>query len=254
MTASAAIGGDDVVRGTHPRRAHCTVPAGRRALLVLAVALLAGCAARVAAPPTTGAEPPGFPASEYERASTEGKPVYRVDPATSNVVVEVRRAGSLARLGHDHVVAGYDIRGYMRPDDNRADLYVALDSLVVDEIRLREMAGFDTQPSADAIEGTRRNMLGRVLEAERFPFAVVGVRGLDDKRVASVSVTLHGMTRTIPVPLDVEARPGDWIVSGAFRLNQTDFGIVPLSLLGGAIEVQDAIDLHFRIHAVRIGR
>jgi hypothetical protein len=62
------------------------------------------------------------------------------------------------------------------------------------------------------------------------------------------------MTRTIPGPLDVDAGPGDWIVSGAFRINQTDFGIVPLSLLGGAIEVQDEIDLHFRIHAVRIGR
>jgi hypothetical protein len=58
----------------------------------------------------------------------------------------------------------------------------------------------------------------------------------------------------MPIPLAVDAEPGEWIVSGAFRLNQTDFGIVPLSLLGGAIEVQDAIDLRFRIRAVRMPR
>jgi len=251
MAATAMCGENGIARGSHQRPPRRVVLAGR-ALLVLAVVVLAGCAARVAAPPTTAAEPPAFPASEYERAATEGKPVYRVDPAASNVVVEVWRAGSLARLGHDHVVAGYDIRGYMRPDDNRADLYVALDGLVVDESRLREAAGFDTQPSPDAIEGTRRNMLGRVLDAERFPFAVVSVRGIDNKRVASVSITLHGMTRTISVPLDVNATPGEWIVAGEFKLNQTDFGIVPLSLLGGAIEVQDSIDLRFRIRAARI--
>ena len=204
--------------------------AGRRALLALAVTLLTGCAAHVVAPPTTAGGPPGFPTSEYVRAVAEGKPIYAVDPATSNVVIEVRRAGSLARLGHDHVVAGYDIRGFIRPDE------------------------FDTQPSADAIEGTRRNMLGRVLDAERFPFAVVDVRGLDDQRVATVSITMHGVTRSMPIPLDVDADPGEWIVSGAFRLKQTDFGIVPLSLLGGAIEVQDAIDLRFRIRAVRMPR
>jgi polyisoprenoid-binding protein YceI len=69
-----------------------------------------------------------------------------------------------------------------------------------------------------------------------------------------VSITLHGVTRSMPIPLAVDAEPGEWIVSGAFRLNQTDFGIVPLSLLGGAIEVQDAIDLRFRIRAVRMPR
>ena len=230
------------------------VLAGRRALLALAVALLTGCAAHVVAPPTTAGAPQGFPTSEYVRAAAEGRPVYAVDPATSNVVIEVRRAGSLARLGHDHVVAGYDIRGFIRPDDKRADLYVALGALVVDEARLREIAEFDTQPSADAIEGTRRNMLGRVLDAERFPFAVVDVRGLDNQRVATVSITLHGVTRSMPIQLAVDAEPGEWIVSGAFRLNQTDFGIVPLSLLGGAIEVQDAINLRFRIRAIRMPR
>ena len=219
--------------------------------MALTAAWLAGCVAYVAPPAPTAATPPEFPASEYERAAAGGAPVYRIDAATSSVVIEVRRAGSLARLGHDHVVAGYDIHGFMRPDDARADLYIAFDKLVVDESRLREIAGFDTTPSVDALEGTRRNMLGRVLDADRFPFAIVAVRGLDEHHVALVSLTLHGMTRTMPVALDVSVADSEAIVAGAFTLKQTDFGIVPLSLLGGAIEVQDAVDIRFRLRAVR---
>ena len=221
------------------------------ALLGVVLLIANGCATREAPAPASEAEPPGFPARDYERAIAEGKAVYRVDAARSTVVIDVRRAGSLARLGHDHVVAGHDIRGYVMPDSNRADLYVALDALVVDEPKLRAEAGFDTEPTADAIAGTRRNMRTRVLDTGRFPFAVISVGALDAERVAPVSVTLPGITRTTRVPLRVDATPDEWLVTGAFALNQTDFGIVPLSLLGGAIEVQDAVAIQFRIRAVR---
>lgn len=226
---------------------------GRALVAALAAALLAigGCATREASAPASATEPPGYPARDYERAIAEGKAVYRVDPAGSTVVIEVRRAGSLARLGHDHVVAGYDIRGDVMPDSNRADLYIALDALIVDEAQLRAQAGFDTEPTADAIAGTRRNMRNRVLEVEHFPFAVISIDALDAERVASVSITLHGATRRMRIPLQVDATPDEWRVAGAFALNQTDFGIVPLSLLGGAIEVQDAVAVRFRIRALR---
>ena len=225
----------------------------QRLLIVLVATgfVLAGCATREAAPPAAGGQPPGFPARDYQRALAEGKAVYRVDAAASSVVIEVRRAGSLARLGHDHVVAGYDIRGYLFPDASRADLYIALDGLVVDESQLRELAGFDTTPTPEAIAGTRRNMLTRVLDTGRFPFVLIHVDGLDQQQVAPVAITLHGTTRTMGVPLQIDAKTDEWIVSGAFRINQSDFGIVPLSLLGGAIEVRDAVDVRFRIRASR---
>ena len=60
--------------------------------MALAAALLAGCAAYFAAPEPPAATPPGFPASEYERAAAGGAPVYRIDAATSTFVIEVHRA------------------------------------------------------------------------------------------------------------------------------------------------------------------
>src|SRR2546428_6092793 len=96
------------------------------ALLSTLLALrLAGCAPLLREPAPAPAGPPAdFPEGYYREALGRGKPVFRVDPRESLVVIEVRRAGSLARLGHDHVVASHEIGGYVAPDEGRADLYV----------------------------------------------------------------------------------------------------------------------------------
>jgi hypothetical protein len=221
---------------------------------VLAAVLLSACAPPISQlPPVAGRPPADFPEQAYRQAAAQGRTVFHVDPASSLVTIEVYRGGSLARLGHDHVVASHDAQGYVLPDTGNADLYVELDRLVVDEPALRAEAHFDTQPSPEDIAGTRRNMLGSgVLDAARYPFArvhVAGVSGTGDARVASVSITLHGMTRATQVPLRIETSADEMTVSGRLTLRQTDFGIAPLSVLGGAIQVKDAVDLSFRLHA-----
>jgi len=226
----------------------------RLAALAALAALLAGCAElfRVEAPQ---APPPEFPEGYYQDALKAGKPVYRVDPRESLVAIEVRRGGSLARLGHDHVVASHDVTGYVASGEGRADLYVALAKLAVDEPDLRKEAGFDTQPTESDIEGTRSNMLGHVLEADKFPFAVIAVRDADAKQkntTLAVAITLHGYTRTFKVPSEIESDDKAIAVSGKIAFNQSDFGITPYSLLGGAIAVKDGLQLRFRIRAKRM--
>jgi hypothetical protein len=226
----------------------------RLAALASLAALLAGCAElfRVEAPL---APPPDFPEAQYQQALKQGKPVYRVDPRESLVAIEVRRGGSLSRLGHDHVVASHDVTGYIAPGEGRADMYIALARLAVDEPALRKEAGFDTQPSESDIEGTRSNMLGHVLDAEKFPYAVIAVRDADAKQKKStltVSITLHGRTREFKVPAEIEADDKSIGVSGRLEFNQTDFGITPYALLGGAIAVKDGLALRFRIRARRM--
>jgi hypothetical protein len=228
----------------------------RRAALAAAapLVLLAGCAEllRIEAPV---APPVEFPEGYYQQALKQGKPVYRVDPAESLIVIEVRRGGSLARLGHDHVVASHEVTGYVAPGEGRADLYVALARLVVDEPALRKEAGFDTQPTESDIEGTRANMLNHVLEADKFPFALNAVAGADAKEskpTLAVAITLHGHTRTFKVPAEVEADDKAVVVSGKLAFNQSDFGITPYSLLGGAIAVKDGLALRFRVRARRM--
>ena len=152
--------------------------------------------------------------------------MFRVDPEPSLVVVEARRGGSLARLGHDHVVASHDVGGYVSPNDGRSDLYVRLDSLIVDEPGLRADAGFDTQPSADDIAGTRQNMLQKVLQADRYPYALINVKGVDAVAGGAgmrVAITLHGITRAMEVPARIETSSDSIDVSGRLALDADRF-------------------------------
>ena len=87
----------------------------RRILVAAVVLVRAGCApSPVREPAKAPAEAPkDFPESHYRELLAAGKPVYRVDPKESVVVIEVRRAGKFANLGHDHVVASRNLRGWI---------------------------------------------------------------------------------------------------------------------------------------------
>lgn len=227
------------------------------AALAVVAALIAGCAPPLPRPAEPlEQEPADFPGEIYRAAIARGEPVFRIDPARSLVVIEVHRAGSLARVGHDHVVASHDVQGYAAPDLGRSDLYVPLGRLVVDEPELRAEAHFDTQPSEADIAGTRENMLTRVLEIDRYPFALVSVSGImpgvvpgADGPALDVALTVHGTTHTTRTPVKIENQGDEITVTGTLVVQQTDFGIVPLSILGGAIQVANEVNLRFRISA-----
>ena len=233
------------------------LPRYRAAFAAACFALaLAGCALAPREPAVVApvGAPPDFPEAYYREAAAQGKPVLRIDPAGSLVVIEVRRAGKLAHLGHDHVVASHAVGGYVAPGEGRADLYVPLASLAVDEPALRTEAGLETQPTQADIAGTRANMLEHVLEADKFPFALIRVSGLDASKGSvsmNVSLTLHGATRTLEVPAQIEAGAELLLVTGRLSFNQSDFGIAPYSVLGGAIAVRDRLDLRFRISGMK---
>ena len=224
------------------------------AVAVLA-ALLAACAAQVAAPPGIEEQGPvDFPNAYYQRLVAQGKPVFRVDPVRSLVVIEVRRGGSLAQFGHDHVIASHDVAGYIAPDEGRADLYVPLDALVVDEPALRAEAGFDTQPSTTDIAGTRGNMMEKVLMTSRYPYALISVTARPASGTAReprVALTLHGVTRSVDATPQLERAGDEMLASGTLSLEQSHFGIVPFSILGGAIAVRDRVNISYRIRAHR---
>jgi hypothetical protein len=213
------------------------------------LALLSSCAPQPPEHEKPAGPPAEFPQAYYEQAMARGEPVFRIDPKQSVVVIEVRRGGSLARLGHDHVIAAHNLAGFVAPDAARADLYVALDDLSVDELRLRQAAGFETQPSESDIAGTRTNMLDKVLETQRFPHALIRVNGGAGK--LAVVVTLHGVTRELEVPGAIRIDRRSMDATGRLTLNQTDFGITPYSIMGGAIQVQDRLELRFEIRAMR---
>lgn len=220
-------------------------------LALLGFALVAGCAPNVPLQAQKTSAQSGITLSDtyYLQAEVLGRRILRVDAEKSLVVFEVRRAGAFARFGHDHVVASHDVKGFVDAEEGKADLSVQLDKLVVDEPALRAEAGFATQPTADDIAGTRRNMLNKVLDAERFPYALMHITRKGNDSNLHVAITLHGVTHIFDVPASIRTTADGMIVSGKMTFNQSDFGIEPFSILNGAIQVQDRVDMRFHIVA-----
>lgn len=83
-----------------------------------------------------------------------------------------------------------------------------------------------------------------VLDARRFP-EIVARAQLGAGAPRSVSLTLHGVTRD--VPLVVETR-GDVAVARA-RIHQPDFGIKPYTALLGALKLKPDLDVVMELPA-----
>ena len=64
-----------------------------------------------------------------------------------------------------------------------------------------------------------------------------------------LTVTLHGVARSFDVPTTIERDRTTLTASGELRMLQSEFGITPMSVMGGAMTVQDPMELKFRIVA-----
>jgi polyisoprenoid-binding protein YceI len=177
--------------------------------------------------------------------------LWRIAP-DSEIAVTVRRGGALARLGHDHVVAvrAPEGRAYAgnAGEPARAALRFRLDAMDVDNSDMRAKAGLGSPPSADAIAGTRHNMLVKVLDAEHYPEVLVQAVQSGPAELQA-DITLHGVTRRYTIPAQIRRDQTGIAAGGTFTLKQTDFGITPFAVLGGALAVQDALELRFAVRA-----
>jgi hypothetical protein len=223
-------------------------------VFVLLGALLASCAS-----PPARQEPPAPAPTTEQSIAREGRE-FRVDPAASLLTIRVYRGGALARAGHNHLIASHSMSGVVRvPDDPLLasfEVHVPVAELVVDEEALRAQEGEDFPPGVpeDAKEGTRRNMLGpSLLEAERFPEIVLlseaFQRGAEGGLEAQVRVIVRDRASSVVVPVTYEIRGDELHVQGELPLKQTDLGLTPFSLFGGALRVLDEMKVRFLVVA-----
>lgn len=244
---AAARGNRGRERSSRPWRAY--------ALALVLVVTLSSCARPVQSPAPTPEIVPQRP------ADTRGAQVFAVDPAASRVHILVYRGGTLARLGHNHVVTSRSLSGraWIHPQFERSgfELSFPVESLIVDDAQDRRAHGgdFPSGISQKDIEGTRRNMLRpEVLHADEFPTISVRsaqVQGTLASPNVIARITIKGVARDIPVPLQLALEGARLKARGELDLLQTDFGMKPFSIALGALEVQDRLHLQFDIVARR---
>jgi hypothetical protein len=224
--------------------------------LLLSALLLSGC--QLWPRPASVTLPP---AGEMPLLPEVGATLYRVDPERSVVSLKVYREGSLARLGHNHIVVIPRITGTVFRQDSLARsgarLLLPMRDVHIDRPTDRRAAGedFSDRISEKAIEGTRRNMLGPdLLDTERFPLIemrVAGIRGSPPQVTLVTRVKVKGRVSDLAIPAHLELGAQRIKVWGSVSLSQRQLGLEPFSVMGGNLRVRDAIEVDFYIIANR---
>ena len=203
--------------------------------------------------------------AEVKEAESAAKPVpekqdYVVVSEASDMRIFVYRTGRLAdKLGHNHVVSSEDIQGTMMVTrdlvGSTVDIRIPVATLVVDDPQKRKEAGegFQTQVPEKDIKAARQRMLSsQVLDAGPYPLVKIKATvtgGTPPEMQADVAMTLHGQVRNFLTLVRFERQEALATATGSFTLLQTDFGIEPFSMLGGALAVRDEVGIQYRIVA-----
>ena len=223
---------------------------------------LAGCPTRPKGPEPSATTQiaPVPPAQRHE-----GRP-FDVVSCESLLTILAFRAGTLAKFGHNHVIASHDISGtFYVPDDiehSTFELRIPVGQLAIDEpdLRAKEGPDFPKDVPDSAREGTRRNMLSDALlngaqyEDIMLVSQHIGTSTPGSQVQADVQITVRGQTHTISVPVTYSLSNGELTASGDLPLKQSDLGLTPFTAALGALAVQDELRVrfHFVAHQAKL--
>lgn len=162
-----------------------------------------------------------------------------IDAQHSAISIHVGKAGIFSGAGHEHWVNAPIASGIFNDGENpRVEFTVQAAKLEV-----RPDPKVNKKDQAEI----QKSMQEKVLESAKYPeitFRSSAIEKLSEEAwTLSGRLTLHGVTK--PVTLSVKREAGAY--SGAALIRQTDFGIRPIAVAGGAIKVRNELDITFRI-------
>jgi hypothetical protein len=214
--------------------------------------LLAACAAPL---PRVTPPPPPRPLESMPAAGD-----YQIDPQRSELRVLVYRAGPLANFGHNHVMVNHALSGSLRVGQSLETsgfvLSIPVAQFIVDDPAARREEGddFSGEVSESARDGTLHNMLSApLLNAESYPSIEIRSEQLQETQGslnAIMALSIAGHDANIAAPFAIDSAPGGIGATASFEVRQTELGLTPMSLLGGALQVRDAIQIKLTLSAV----
>src|SRR5271170_100774 len=178
---------------------------------------------------------------------------YVMGSGRSKLQISVYKEGLLKAFGHDHLISANMLSGRVlfnaeMLEDSSVDLTVEAASLRV----------IDPGVSDSDRQQIQSTMAGKaVLDVERFPtirFTSTGV-AREKKPNTSWEMTLegnlifHGVEKPVSLPLHLSERDGELRAEGEVSILQTDFGITPIKVGGGAVKVKNKIRIRFDVVA-----
>ena len=180
-----------------------------------------------------------------------GRMHYQVDASKSRLVIETHTTGLSSMFGHDHEIAARRFAGAISfvagaPETLSLDLTVRADSLALLDKDVSE-------PDRRDIERAIR----KALDTARSPQISFHASGATAESIGpevfQVEITgelrLHGVRNELTIRGQVIVQADGVRVSGACKVRQTDYNIVPISFANGTVGVDDEITVRFDLVA-----
>lgn len=166
---------------------------------------------------------------------------HNIDTQHSTLTVHVAKSGMLSAFGHDHTIVAPIASGAVDAGARRVELNCHAAAL-----RVRDPNASDK----DRAE-IQKQMLGpEVLDVERYPEIAFRSSGAEEAAGGwnvRGDLTIRGKTR--PVTVRVTEKDGRY--TGTARFRQSEFGIQPIKIAGGAMRVKDELRIDFDIQLAR---
>jgi polyisoprenoid-binding protein YceI len=180
---------------------------------------------------------------------------YVVDARSSRFTVQAFATGILSAMGHNPKIG---IRTFTGEVDFNVEAAQA--SRFRLSMKSNSMGVLDDVSDKDRRD-IEKMMNEQVLEPSKYPDIVYDAPSVSIARIDSAlfSATLngtlnfHGITRNQTVSARIAVFDEMLRASGEFTLNQSDYGIKPISVAGGALKVKDELKFSFEMVARKQG-
>ena len=171
--------------------------------------------------------------------ATPGAETRPIDAGRSTLTVLVYKSGLFSAFAADHVIQAPIATGSVSPD---APLGVEI------SVQSANLQVLDPGLAAGSRAEVLARMLGpEVLDSARYPDIVFTSTAIEsvgpDRWTVTGRLSIHGVTR--PTTFSVALRDGRY--RGTAVLKQRDFGIEPISIVGGTVRVKDELKVEFDI-------
>lgn len=181
--------------------------------------------------------------------------VFGIVAAGSTIHVGVFREGLLKAFGHDHLIAAKSFTGTVHFNADKVE-----ESSLALNIEANSLTVLDPGEAEKDRRDVQATMVGaQVLGVESFPritFQSTAVHlikkaGAEWEVTLAGKLNLHAVEKPVSLPVRIRIDNTRLNLHGEVFIAQTDFGIKPVKVAGGAVRVKDRVKVSFTIVAER---
>ncbi len=179
---------------------------------------------------------------------------YKVVPAQSRITVMSETKSPLKRLQHERELRSNAISGSIMfsAPNKPTSLSMNAQSSSFKTVKQHELSDNDVAKIDQVTRDT-------ILESKKYPSIAFKSNKISFKPGAGGAfsgtvmgnLTMHGVTRAVTVPISGKIAGNTIKATGKFNVNQSDYGMTIISIMGGIISARDMAEIKLDLTATK---